>query len=275
MTTGDTTLLEPAPYDYDGEDYGEWRECRSEQMWRGPRIEVVWRSALAVFVLAVYLLGLWAHVHQPRYVDDYRALLRDANAGRVVRVAPYRSDDTSHLRDRQQTMRAWRDGLVRWQTREGRYEAPLPERYGEVEAVVRAQPYVAAHPGSVTFAPLAKPPTIPRELVSSLGFLVALTLISAPQPRLLTKWGWFWAVVNGVGLIPYLIFGGSTRRATPSPSGRRLNGWVVVLAPMAIGMLLVTSAAAGMPSPDLPSLRGVLNPAPVTTGDFREPPVQR
>lgn len=165
-------------------------------------------------------------------------------------------------------------GLVRWQTEDGRYEAALPSRYSDVEEAVRAQPYVAAHPDSVTFDQLHET-SVPDAWVGMMPLLAVIALIGAPQPRLLTKWGWFWAMALGVGLLPYLIFGGSLRRATPAPSGRRLNGWVVALTPTVIGMAAVPLFAAGLRDVDRPSLRGVLNPAPVTTGDFREPPTQR
>ena len=126
----------------------------------------------------------------------------------------------------------------------------------------------------MTFAPLGDLPVVPEGVLWFLAMVAALTLIGAPQPRLLTKWGWFWALVPGIGLLPYLVFGGSTHRATTTPSGRRLNGWVVALAPVAIGMTLGL-LSLGLRDVEPPNLRGVLNPAPVTTGDFREPPRER
>lgn len=194
-------------------------------------VERIVRILLAALVLAYTLLAAWGWLHRTTNVDafDQEALLRDAAAGRIVRL-----DDGVRP-----------DGVrtaVRWRTRNGAtYQTQAPA-FTDVRASVERQPYVAAHPGSITYGHIAEPP-VRFSKESGLVFLVVnglgLALILSTEPRLLTKWGWYWTFVAWVGVPAYLLFGGSALRGRPGVTERRLNAWQVIA-----GILVVRTVTA-------------------------------
>ena len=75
--------------------------------------------------------------------------------------------------------------------------------------------------------------------VTTLSLLVfALTiglLLTSPEPRLATRWAWFWALVSPLGIVAlpvYLLFGIPRTGAVERPytrAGRLTGGWSFIL----------------------------------------------
>jgi hypothetical protein len=195
-----------------------------------PTAERAVRIAAALLALVLFAIAVAAATAGPRKVADPDAVLRDAAAGRVVRV-----DD--------------RGDRVRWQTRDGGlYEATLDGGSPlEVEASVRRQPAVAANPGSVTFGRIARPAT-PRPVRLAGAALVlacVIGLFAGPQPRLLTRWAWFWAIGAGLPVTAaYLLFGGSWRHGRPGVPRRRVGGITVVVVAIGVNALVPSATDA-------------------------------
>jgi hypothetical protein len=192
------------------------------------------RLALALLALALGTVAALAATAGPRRIRDDDAVLRDAAAGRVTRI------DVNRL-----------GGYVRWQTRAGhRYQSGLPFVFDAnddgraIRNAVRAQPYVAAHPASVTFERIG-PPHVPFTVVAAdlaLWLAAVVLLVRGPQPRWLTKWGWFWAIGLPPLLAAYLVSGGSWRRGglgRPRRPTGAVTVWVLLM------LVRVATGAAG------------------------------
>lgn len=222
-------------------------------------VEKVLRLLAVALLLLSFATSTWARLSAPRYVPDTHAVLREAAAGRLVAV------DRVRYRDAALTEEETRDGVFRWRTRDGTYVSPAPPY--DLARGVRAQPYVAAHPGSVTFGRIGQyEPPLWTRLLFPLVYLGAIVLLfRSPQPRLLTRWGWAFTFRTGVGLVAYLLLGGSAARATGRPPGRRVNGWVVVGTATALGVAALVMSTSGVGNP-LDRLRGIAHPAPAADG---------
>lgn len=227
----------------------------------GPLWERVLRVTLSV-ALTGYL-ALYAYDALRRPLDlrsrwfsgsiTYAPLLIDAAQGRVVRV-----DDGGG------------SGTVRWQNRNGAvYELAYDEPTGvDVRAAVERQPYVRAHPGSVTYGPITRRihGELREELPYELLVLSAAALIYyRPRPRLATRWGWAWAVYPVVGLPAYLLLSGSwVRTEPPGRDGRRrLDGLTVYI------VLIVTAVASSLIANHVYDSR---HPVPRLRADYVIPP---
>jgi peptidoglycan/LPS O-acetylase OafA/YrhL len=72
---------------------------------------------------------------------------------------------------------------------------------------------VKANPGAIRRGAIDAPPVDPRNRRGwrGLGMLAAVALLVAtgPEPRLATRWAWFWLSATGVGLLAYVLAGGS------------------------------------------------------------------
>lgn len=153
----------------------------------------------------------------------YAPLVNDVAAGRVVAI-----DDT-------------RDDHILWRTNDGEVYVDL--RYDPVDvdlrASVAAQPYASSNPAPIRYERIddGLPGAGTVSGVHGLGdvvdiagaafVLLGLVMIgTGPEPRHLTRWGWFWLSVTGVGLLAYLLLSGSRRRTGPADARRRAGGVV-------------------------------------------------
>jgi hypothetical protein len=220
----------------DGVGAAEWPAPPSDIVWvaepvrAASRTEIVVRLALAAVVAGSLLLTFVAALTRPR-PTDYRALLRAANAGRLVRL-------DLGLSERELALEPTLAGdVVRWRNDDGYYEAPVPGVI-DIRAAVRAQPYVAVHPDSVRLGRLeSRTHDWGRFAGGLVGFAATVLLIGGPQPRLLTKWAWFFTFGSGFGVLAYLLLGGSWRTSRLGLPARRVNGWHVAAALAAFGAL--------------------------------------
>ncbi|MDQ1711754.1 MAG: hypothetical protein QOE45_1204 [Frankiaceae bacterium] len=265
MTEGEgaPTAVEPylAPHTGPGEPYpgppmsatrvppGEHHEWTGAALRETPPVERAVRLALALAIVVLCAITATVATAGPRWVDDQNAVLRDAAAGRVVRV------DATPDHTPSRGFAAY----VRWRTRDGgRYESRSPVAPGDdIAFAVRRQPYVAAHPGSVTFGAVERP-RVPFPLSAGLplaALLGTLLLIVSPQPRWLTKWAWFWAFGTVVALGLYLLFGGAFSTGRAGASDRRLGAVRMLL------LLIVLRLVAGLATDVVVHHR---NPEPAT-----------
>jgi hypothetical protein len=217
----------------DGPAYVPPREHRAEFTAAALRdahpAERALRIVLALVVLAGTVVTCAVWFQGPREVRANR-LLAAAAAGRVTRV------DTVST-----------PGRIRWRTRGGAaYQADLTFTGPDVRASVEAQPYVRAHPGSVTYGPVrtatVPPPLRVAMLVVTVGCVLALLV--SPQPRYLTRWAWFWTFRPFVGVVAYLLLAGSVRRGRPgTPTPRqRFNGWQTYFGLLLVSVLVQAGA---------------------------------
>jgi hypothetical protein len=148
----------------------------------------------------------------------YGALLNDVAAGRVTTI-----DDHA-------TGAAGR-GYVMWRTRSGAVYVTDAWDVVDLRASVAAQPAVREHPGAVRYAridrPLPerfRPPSrlpAPRDVAGLAVVLLWLAaLVTGPEPRRATRWGWFVLGGTGVGILGYVLLSGSQRRTTAERAPR-------------------------------------------------------
>lgn len=225
------------------------------------RIELLVRIALALVVLTSLAGAAWEALHRPRYVADYGVLLSDVAAGRVMLLDPdpdhgvVNHSVPKHLRGYEQAL-AWRT------SRRGWYITTIPKDI-DPDAAIRAQPYAKDHPNAPPLGrvPVPSGPWVPWRLFSLPVF--AALLAARPQPRLLTRWGWFWLLPTPVGPPAYLLLGGSVSRGTGEPAPRQYTGWHVVAAVTVASLLLLPLRGH---APDL------LTPRHAPAGSYVEPP---
>lgn len=82
------------------------------------------------------------------------------------------------------------------------------------------------------------------------GVATLALLIAGPEPRLATRWAWFWlfgldAPLGALVVLGYFILGGPTFKFSGvcPGSGRLTGGWAFLLAVLSSGVL---AAAAGL-----------------------------
>jgi hypothetical protein len=203
------------------------------------RGERLFRCLLAALVVAYLGFTAYESLRRPTVVTGggsaYQSLLDAANTGRVTRIDDSGAD------------------YVLWRHANGHVYAH-PIVYGvDLRASVAAQPYVRAHPRSVTYAPIAasairKQPW--RDVAEPLaGIALLLWLVTGPPPRHLTRWGWFWIVATSVGTVPYVLLSGSRYR-TVTTRPRRRNGAFGVA--VAVAFSVAAALARHAIAPDQP-----------------------
>lgn len=219
-------MSEPRPLDK--------REAYAVPLRDAPRWERIIRIALAVLVGGLCLVYAYDELRAPRVIrteflsEDTlgRHLLADVTAGRTVRI-----DDRRPTRNS--------SGTIRWQNRDGAvYEyRDMTPRFDLRASVARQSP---ANPAALTFGRIHRRVhgTWDDQWIQFLGFLAALTIYHSAQPRHLTKWGWAWVALSGVGLIPYLLFSGSWDRHGNEPPPRRIGGVRVFFAITALSIVV-------------------------------------
>ena len=213
---------------------------------QAPAWERVLRYALALLVVGVFGFYVVQTHRSPTRVtrnggDSYGTLLNDVADGEVVTI------DDSRAR------------YIVWRTRDGDVFAEHdPDSFGwfDLRASVAAQPYVRANPSAIRYERIDAP--IRRDggwidVLARLGLLAFLSLlVTGPQPRLFTRWGWFWFAWTGVGLVAYLLFAGSRRRTRHEAPERITGGHALFLA-CVTGLLLAVLPTPWRDLPDRPS----------------------
>lgn len=79
--------------------------------------------------------------------------------------------------------------------------------------------------------------------LAATGWVIAtfLTMVFGPQPRLATRWAWFWLFWSsgGLAMVPYAILGLPRAGQPIEPEGRCITGgWAFLLAVLVIGPML-------------------------------------
>lgn len=200
-----------------------------------PVLLVVVRVGLAIALAAALLNQLGATVHRPLHAL-YEGLGDGTVTSVTIELPPPEWEATGSFR-------------VEW-TQVGHRPArstyditPDPEVVAaEAELILDM---VAASPGDVVLEVHPEWPLEPGvrwNVVALLGFAALVLLVLGPQPRLATRWAWFWLCFALPPLwISFLLFEPVPvwSRTEQQPVGRRLTGlWAFLVAVVVAGPML-------------------------------------